>query len=329
MEQNNTENNFLENESPIESEGIQSEELNSNQDIAEDSLNQSDDVDRSNDKNVEAELDEKWLAHKKRLSKIQREKHRIAAEAQQLREENENLKRLTQTSHQVSQSHYENSLKLRLDQAKEAKRKALELNDYDGILEADNNLFSTLADIKELENWKAQESVRQQLSNENVNSQVTQQSVSQQDFEEPIVNEVAERWLQKNAWFDPNSSHYDPDKAEEVHLYAQAFDASLARQGRENEYFSKEYFNRIDNFAHDYDRQRNQSSEERRSGLMSASPVKRSSNTNNGSNNRIVLTEDDKYIARQLGIKEQDYLKHKLEQMNIEKQRYSNNYRGA
>jgi hypothetical protein len=292
--------------------------------------NESDDNEEQSppQENQDLELEDKWVAHKKKLSKLQREKHRIAAEASKLKEENELLKRFNQTSHDASQVHYENSLKLKLEQAKEAKKRALELNDLDGIIEADHELYSAIADIKGLDNWKAQEMARQQFYQQYPEQNPhTQYEDQYYDEPEQEVNEAAQRWKVQNPWFDPNSSHYDPDKAEEVLAYAQAYDASLARRGKHDEYFSKNYFDRINNFAREYDREQSNAREDRRSNLLSASPVKRASNPSNSSSNRITLTEDDKFLARNLGIKEEDYIKFKREdqRQQSEKRKYQNN----
>lgn len=275
------------------------------------------------DQDVDDDLEIKWQAQKKRLAKIQREKHRIAAEAQKLREENDHLRSFNQTSNQVSQTHYENSLKLKLDQAKEAKKKALELNDIDGVIEADSELYSTVADIKALDNWKAQEMIRQYEA-EHYRAPAQQQ---RSNYEESAVeiNAEAERWIRSNPWFDPNSPYYDPDKAEEVQTYAEALDASLEKRGRQNEYFSKGYFDKINNFVRGINEERNVMREERQSNVAHVAPVKRGPAPGSPQSQRVKLSDVEKLMARNAGVTEEQWIKEKIRDQKVqrEKREYS------
>jgi hypothetical protein len=312
-------------EIPDQIEQDQNDSLQTSSEIQEDN-NQADQSDESNQESsneeVEKELDKKWREQKKKLAKIQREKHRIAAEADQLRIENENLKKFNQTSNQVSQTHYENSLKLKLDQAKENKRKARELNDIDSELVADEELASVVADIRSMENWKAQQMIQQH----EVEQQQKYQSQYQQQYQtnqhpEVVIDEKTERWLKQNPWFDKDSPHYDPDKAEDVMIYAQALDTNLANQGRDDEYLTKSYFDRINNYARLYDQQRNNSREERISNISNVAPVRRNGVTSRSEFSNMKLTDDEKFMARNAGISEDDWKKAKIEDMKRQKEK--------
>lgn len=277
----------------------------------------------SNNK-IDEDLEKKWKEQKKRLSKIQREKHRIAAEAEQLRIENEQLKKFNQTSNQVGQAHYENALKLKLEQAKENKRKARELNDIDSELIADEELASAVADIRAMDSWKAQQMIQQQEVEQNQQRPQPQYQNPSYDDSEYESNEVTERWLKQNPWYDPKSPHYDPDKADDVYTYLQALDANLAKQGREDEYLSKGYFDRINTYARMYDQQRNDSRQERISNISNVAPVRRVQPSQNQST-KMQLTEDEKFMARNAGISEDDWRKAKIEDIKRQKAKLSNN----
>ena len=143
----------------------------------EERVDQEGEEDSGRPSDVDPDLEKKWREQKKRLSKMQREKHRIAAEADQLRIENENLKKFNQTSNQVGQAHYENSLKLKLEQAKENKRKARELNDIDSEIIADEELASAVTDIRAIDSWKAQQMIQQQEVEQNQQRSTTAKSI--------------------------------------------------------------------------------------------------------------------------------------------------------
>ena len=277
---------------------------------------------------VDPDLEKKWREQKKRLSKMQREKHRIAAEAEQLRFENENLKKFNQTSNQVGQAHYENSLKLKLEQAKENKRKARELNDIDSELVADEELASAVTDLRAIDSWKAQQMIQQQEVEHNQQRQQQHNQYEPRrdsyDDNEYETNEQTERWLKQNQWFDEKSQHYDPDKADEVLTYAQALDANLAKQGREDEYLTKAYFDRINNYARIYDQQRNDSRQERISNIPNVAPVRRTTLSNQKPAG-MQLSDDEKFMARNAGISEDDWKKAKVEDMKRQKEKMKYN----
>lgn len=273
---------------------------------------------------VDQDLNKKWKEQKKKLSKIQREKHRIAAEVEQLRQENEQLKKYNQTSNEVGQAHYENSLKLKLEQAKENKRKARELNDIESEISADEEIASAITDIRAMDSWKAQQIINQKEIQQYQQNYANYNQYEQQrnSYEQPEyeLNDQTEIWLKHNPWFDEKSSHYDPDKAEEVLLYAQTLDANLARQGREEELMTKAYFDRINSFARHYDQQRNNSHQERISNASNVAPVRRMQSNQSNSNN-IKLTDDEKFMAKNAGISEDDWKKAKLEDMRRQKEK--------
>jgi hypothetical protein len=265
------------------------------------------------------DLDKKWREQKKKLSKIQREKHRIAAEAEQLRIENENLKKFNHTSNQASQTHYENSLKLKLEQAKENKRKARELNDIETEIIADEDLASVVADIRSMENWKAQQMIQQYEIEQNQKQNAERQSHYDDSHYE--TNDQADRWIKQNSWFNEKSPHYDPDKAEDVLTYITTLDANLAKQGRDDEYFTKTYFDRINSYAKHYDQQRYDTRQQRMSAIPEVAPVRRTSMSKQTQFDKMNLTDDEKFMARNSGVSEDDWKKAKIEDIKKQTER--------
>lgn len=270
---------------------------------------------------IQFDLEEKWKHQKKRLSKAQREKHRIAAELEQAKQEIEQLKAYSQTFNHAAQYHHENALKTKLDTARENLRKAIELNDSDAIVNANEELADVKSDMKALESHKANLALQQHYAN-SYNAQNNYQT--EPDYNE-YTDERAEKWLRNNAWFDQKSPNFDPDKAEEVRLYAQQLDTLLQEEGRENEAFSNNYFNKIDRFSRMYDQERNVSHSQRVSNLSNVSPVKRGSLQQNGKIPKISLSEDEKIMARNAKVSEADWLKAKLEDIKQQQIKMQNN----
>jgi hypothetical protein len=252
------------------------------------------------------------IAQKKKFSKIQRERHRLLAENKRLKEEYETIKSYVNHSNNASMVHYEDSVKLQMDKAKEAKKRAFELNDVDGIVDADAELAQVAAKLENLNSWKAQETARQYQQSQQ--PQAPQQQYQDYDsYGAEDDNEDVRTWLNQNKWFDENASEYDPDKADAVRAYADSLDFDLRRRGKEEVILTPEYFKKIDQYA-------NYISDQSRSPYRSPSiaTVKRGTPVGQSSSKKVKLSLDEQDMARRLGVKEEDYVKFKEQDMRIQ-----------
>lgn len=267
---------------------------------------------------IDPDEQERILA-KRKLSKLKRERHRLAVEAQKLKEENEALRSYMEHSNQAAMSHYDKNVNMRIENAKKEKLKALEIGDMEAVVEADQQLAEAIADLKSIQSWKTQEALRNQ-------SQQQQQRQSQDYYEEPEVevNAETEQWIAANPWFNPNSASFDADMFEDVNDYIASLDEHLARTGKQNQQFSRAYFNKINAYVKDaygISQKRPQPMVMQKASQYVEPVRNRSSVANTPRKETIRLSEDEKRMAANLGVSEEAYLIHKKQDMEKQKAR--------
>jgi hypothetical protein len=324
---------FLESEksnesSPIEIQVESPEEI---QEVVEDEPHE--EVHREDPTSLDIDDDlQRQILAKKKLSKLTRERHRLAAETQKLKEENQALRNHMEHSSQAAMTHYDNNVQLRIDTAKKEKLKALEIGDMESVVERDQELAAAVAELNSIQSWKTQESIRQY--NQQQESQQYQQQQQQQYYEPPEteLNQETETWIEANPWFDPNSREHIPEVFEDVNDYVASLDEHLARTGKEHQRFTKAYFNKIDAYVNEtYGRQAplatapikmkssNQYVEPVRNTRSIATPAQKQ---------KVTLSPEEIDMARRSGVSDQEFIKHKLIDMEKQKMRgTSNGYR--
>lgn len=264
---------------------------------------------------IDPEVQERIIA-KKKLSKLKRERHRLAVETQKLKEENEALRNYMEHSNQAAMSHYDKNVNMRIETAKKEKLKALETGDMEAVVEADQQLAEAIADLKSIQNWKTQEALRYQAQQ--------QQQRQQEYYDEPEVevNAETEQWIADNPWFNPNSRSFDQDMYEDVNDYIASLDEHLARTGKQDQQFTRQYFNKINAYVKDsygvsqrrpqpiVMQKPNQYVEPVRNKSSVASPPRKET---------IRLNEEEKRMAANLGVSEEAYIMHKKNDMEKQK----------
>jgi hypothetical protein len=193
------------------------------------------------------ESDEKrQLSTRKFIVKLQRDRLRAEQEAKELREK---VARLEETAGYMNDGvlkQHAVTANLMLEKAKLAKKQALEMGDTDAIIQADQEIATATA----------QQEYLKMIPMPSPSKPAPTQPVYDDYSEEGTATDPAiERWLTRNPWCDERSPDYDPDKAADVLGYAAGLDTVLTRQGRTHEFYSPQYFSRIDNYVRHYDQQ--------------------------------------------------------------------------
>jgi|SRR5215470_3192540 len=251
-----------------------------------------------------------------RIQEIQREKYQALDELNRMREENEVLRGLAhelnykaEESGNAAMIHYDKSMNLKLEQAKLKKAQALENGDIQAQLDADVDIASATNAIQQINSWRYQQEIDMQ------NRQQQEKWQQQQaQYQQPIAPnpQITTNWLQNNAWYFPQSKSYNPEMAEAVAAYSDKLENFLYRSGRPDLIMSEEYFQNIDEYVSSL----NQNSE--RSGLNmkpmrgGVSPV-RNSGFNSSRTQKIALDSNELEMARRLGVKKEEFLQQKIE----------------
>jgi hypothetical protein len=251
----------------------------------------SDDELASYSKNVQARMKELTrVRHDERRAKeaVTREKQDLERIAQQLYDENNQLKQYVQTG---SRQYIDQSKTLavnELESARMAYKKAQEAFDADAILAAQESLLEAKMKVNALNN------IRQAPLQQPQNRVQPQQYAPQ----EVPLDEKTLRWQAKNQWFSA-------DGFEDVSSYALGLHKKLINAGydpRSDEYFSEIDTRVKDKFPEVFGNERAKSNESPRRPVSVVSPAARSSGKRT-----IQMTPRAMALAKKFGITPQQY----------------------
>jgi hypothetical protein len=261
---------------------------------------------------------------KTRINQIQREKYqaldeanRLRDEAQRLLEENERLKQIADYSSEAAEKHYENGIKLRMDQIKQLKAQAIESGDVQAQIDADEKLASAAAEMYGQNSWKASQAMKMEQQ---------RRAMESVQYQPSGPSPIAHQWVEENAsWFHPDSEDYHPDLAAEAESFADRLDAHYYRTGQQHLIQnSEEYFNEINAHLRNFYQQRYMNNQAPKRGLnMKQSRTMvgtvrsgvHQSNGMSGQTVKVTLNPDEKDMARRMGVTDQVFLQKKIEDM--------------
>lgn len=242
-------------------------------------------------KNVQARMKELTrIRHDERRAKeaIAREKQDLERIAQQLYEENNQLKQYVQTGSKQYIDQSKTLAENELESARAAYKKAQEAFDADAILAAQEALLEAKMKVNALNNIR--ETPLQQPQNR----------VQPQQYREPEpqLDEKTLRWQAKNQWFSA-------DGFEDVSSYALGLHKKLINAGFDPR--SDEYFNEIDTRVRDkfpevFGNERAKSNESHKRPVSVVSPATRSSGKKT-----IQMTPRALALVKKFGITPQQY----------------------
>lgn len=197
---------------------------------------------------------------KGRISQLTREKYEAQhatkvkeEEVEKLRSEVERLSKLTEQSSQAAMAHYDDSVKLRMDQAELKLSKAIQEGDVSEQIKATSEIAKAQAQQENINSWKAnQQYIKNQVPEpafkpERVVPGRPYQATTQ-EVEQPELTPEAHEWLNRNTWFHPQSEDFDNDLAREVQSYEALLYNKMLRAGQEDKILGKEYFDEIDRY---------------------------------------------------------------------------------
>lgn len=285
-----------------------------NQSVPNDSQEVSDEYDASADAPSEEEREERIRRNnlkpaKTRINQIQREKYQALDEANRLREENEELRRMVDLSTQAAQQYYDNDVYNRLERAKQLKAQAKEAGDVESEINADLEMALAANEISNVNNYKAQQAYQ------------SQQRYPQQQIEPPHLANAKQlnEWVNKNSWFHPESEDYDENLAREIQVHADLLDVNLHRAGHQDKIMSREYFNEIDKAVKALRERDSSAYYPSRSNLNmkpsrdSVAPVRNGMSERAERSGQYKLNADQKDLIRRLGISEKQYIKSEID----------------
>jgi len=239
--------------------------------------------------------------HDERIAKesIAREKQELERIAQQLFDENNQLKKYVNTGSQQYITQSKTLAERELDSARAQYKAAQEAFDADAILAAQESLLEAKMKINAINNFKQ------------TPLQTSENRVQPRSYEspEPQLDEKTLRWQAKNQWFSA-------DGFEDVSSYALGLHKKLMNSGYDPQ--SDEYFEQIDarvreKFPEVFGNERQKSNEISKRPTSVVAPAARSSGSK-----KIQMTPRAMALAKKFGITPQQYAAQvaKLEKSN-------------
>jgi len=270
--------------------------------------------------------------YKHKTHRLQKEKYRILKEAQDWQDaayywksEADKLHRYATDSSDAALAQADQNVYHIIEQARENKRRALEEGDTDLAVQADFDLSTAVARLETIKNKQTERDYEKQKY---LNAIEEAEIAKQYQYSAPPIAQYtpevdvpveAEYLVKANPWMNPARPEYDPNKVNTLYQFTKELDENLYRQGRGHEYFSPAYISEVNNFIRSNfsDSDSNRSNSNNKSNYNNVSPVSRgnSSYSNSKPKERYVLTEDEKFMARNAGLSEESWLKHKIEDM--------------
>jgi len=245
----------------------------------------------------EDKKDERTL---RQLKKLKKDKQDLMARIQELEEHNQKLSDGFKKADTAAMEHYEKSVKLQLEEAKRLQASAIEEGDAQKQAEAMELIAKSAADARAIEHYK-----RQQPEKVEKEEKQQQNNQSQQAYNPDISD-----WVSQNAWFNENSDEYDAEMTEEVKAYDLVLSRQYQRMGKADKTATKDYFKDIDRYVREkFYMEKPEVIEPpvERKPFNKVSPVTSRPTTRHISD--VMLSENQKEIAQNFGMSEEDYKK--------------------
>ena len=248
-----------------------------------------------------------------------REKYHLLEEKEALAQENQRLREMLEDSVYRGTWHYGKSAYAALDKAIADKKRALEEGDTDALIQADRDLIKAERAVGDLEDWL--EAEKQKTGGTEKTAPSPEKTASPPLS--PAQAALAQDWMKEHPDLNPALPSYERDKAQQVAGFINHLDAYIAQNNLQHTYLSGPYFETIDNFIADMERPAIPKttpatpSTAPTAGSPSVAGVRNTYGASSGEKRKmeVVLTADEKRMARNAGIPEKEWLKYKIDDM--------------
>lgn len=254
---------------------------------------------------AEEEAPKRKRSPDKRIAELARKAAEAERRAQEMEARLQQAEQLRQQSDMAMMTHYEQRLHGRAEEVKRQLVDAHSIGDSEKIVELQGEFYKLQSDLNSIESWKAQQEL-----NAPQPKQATQAAPQPEQRQEaqPTLEPRTAQWIEKNTWFQPNSSDFDPEMHEEATIYARRIERRYRAEGREDEIGGLDYFTEIDRHMQQEfpDAFSERATPSKKVPPMSresnVAPVQRSGNPGqpNKNSKSIRLTADQRRMAHQL-----------------------------
>jgi len=255
-------------------------------------------VEEAEEEPEEEEAPKRKRSPDKRIAELARKAADAERRAQDAESRLKNEAQMRQQSDFAMMTHYKNNLINEASSVKQRLMDAHSMGDSEQIVELQSIYYKLQNDLAGVENWEAE----QKVSAPEVQKQAQPKAQPQTTLEPRTAG-----WIQKNEWFQPQSTEFDPEMHEEATLYARRIERRYRSEGRDDEIGGVDYFTEIDrHMRKEYpDAFSTVSTPSKRTPPMSResniAPVQRSAPNQQGKNSKTIrLSSDQRRMAHQL-----------------------------
>lgn len=178
----------------------------------------------------------------KRIAELSRRAQEAERRAQEIEARLQQEATLRQQSDLAMMTHYEHRLKSDATALLGQIEEANSMGDIRKQAELQAQYNQLQNDLSGIDAWKKEAEARIIEAQKQPAPQPAQQADQQQVSLEPRTRD----WIEKNAWFQPQSPDFDPEMHEEATIYARRVERRYRADGRADEIGSSAYFKEID-----------------------------------------------------------------------------------
>jgi len=187
----------------------------------------------------EEEAPKRRRSPEKRISELARKAAEAEQRAQALEARLQKESQLREQSEQAMMTHYRNNLSVTAMDLKQKLSEARSMMDNEKIDDLQYQFTKTMNDLEAVTNWEREQQNKAARPAEQAAPAAAQQP--QVTLEPRTVS-----WIQKNTWFQPQSTDFDAEMHEEATMYARRVERRFRSEGRDDEIGNVDYFTEID-----------------------------------------------------------------------------------
>lgn len=273
---------------------------------------------------------EREEALKREFNRKKREAYRYQKSLEQAQDEIRRLASLAEENKKIGMYYYGSNIESDIHHVKKELEVAIDDNDAKRQAELQSRLAELTSQKLVVDNFKSQNEAQEQQARYYAQNFEAQQQYQYQKKAEELNNSFNE-WVGYNEWANPESDSFDEELCDYVRLAGTKLDNELLSNNRGDLIGTPEYFQEMDNRvevisnARDkgYFKKFNRNNLNMREAPNLVSRVRNGGGSSSGSgSNKIRLSAEEMDMAKSLGLKPQDYLKAKLQDMKDQPERY-------
>lgn len=227
--------------------GEEESEAEAEEPEAEETEDEPEETEAEDDAEVEEEEEEEEPRPRKRdaekrIAELARRAQEAERRAQEIEARLQQEAALRQQSDLAMMTHYEQRLKGDAGVLRSQLQEAITMGDTEKQIDLQTKLLQVQQDLSGVDAWRKEAEAKLVELQQQPAAKPAEPAQQQQVTLEPRTKD----WIEKNAWFQPQSPDFDPEMHEEATIFARRIERRYKAEGRAEEIGSAAYFKEID-----------------------------------------------------------------------------------